>query len=138
VSRMPRHLLQHPGTVSIARLPAGEEPSFQWAAGVFSSLVRTPDETTIVCPTPVVPRGVRSEGPFTVIEVAGPLAFGAVGVFLEILEPLAGVGIPVLGYSTFDTDWVLVRTDQVPAAADAWRRAGLVLTPASLTGGSGS
>jgi hypothetical protein len=28
-----------------------------------------------------------------------------------------------------------VRTEELPAAAQAWRRAGLVLTPASLTGG---
>ena len=135
MSRMPRHLLEHPGTVSIVRLPDGEDPSFDWTAGVFSSLIRTPDETTVVCATSVVPRGATSEGPFTVVEVAGPLAFGAVGVFLEILEPLAGAGISVLGYSAFDTDWILLRTEQLPAAADAWRRAGLVLTPASLTGG---
>jgi hypothetical protein len=132
---MPRHLLEHPGTVSIVRLPAGEEPSFDWTAGVFSSLIRSRDETTVVCDTSVVPRRARTEGPFTVVEVAGPLAFGAVGVFLEILEPLAGAGISVLGYSAFDTDWILVRTEELPAAAQAWRRAGLVLTPASLTGG---
>ena len=137
MSRMPRHLLEHPGTVSIVRLPAGEEPSFDWATGPFSTLIRTPDETTVVCPTSVVPRRAGTEGPFTVVEVAGPLAFGAVGVFLEILEPLAGAGIPVLGYSSFDTDWVLLPVDRVRAAGDAWRRAGLVLTPASLTGGAG-
>ena len=72
-----------------------------------------------------------------VVEVAGPLSFGAVGVFAEILDPLVGAGISVLGFSTFDTDWILVPAESALAAADAWRRAGLVLTPSSLSGGAG-
>jgi uncharacterized protein len=68
--------------------------------------------------------------------VAGPLSFAAVGVLLEVLEPLAAAGISVLGFSTFDTDWVLVPVDSARAAADAWRRAGLVITRTSLTGGT--
>ena len=136
MSRMPRHLLEHPEEVSIVHLPGGEEPSFPWASGPFASLTRTPDETSVVCPSSVVPPGATAEGPFTVVEVAGPLAFGAVGVFVEILQPIASAGISVLGYSTFDTDWVLVPAERIREAAEAWRRAGLVITPASLTGGS--
>ena len=136
MSRMPRHLMEHPEHVSIVRLPGGEQPSFDWAAGPFASLTRTPDETSVVCLTAVVPHGATAEGPFRVVEVAGPLSFGAVGVFAEILQPLVAAGISVLGFSTFDTDWVLVPVEQAAAAADAWRRAGLVVTPSSLTGGS--
>lgn len=136
MSRMPRHLMEHPEDVSIVRLPGGELPSFDWAAGPFASLTRTPDETSVVCLSSVVPKGSTAEGPFRVVEVAGPLSFGAVGVFAEILEPLVPLGISVLGFSTFDTDWVLVPVDQTAAASDAWRRAGLVVTPSSLAGGT--
>ncbi|WP_345204431.1 ACT domain-containing protein [Fodinibacter luteus] len=133
---MPRHLMEHPEDVSIVRLPGGAEPEFEWAHGPFASLTRTPDETSVICPTAAVPPAASAEGPFKVVEVAGPLAFGSVGVFAEILEPLVAARIPVLGFSTFDTDWVLVPSDAVHAAADAWRRAGLVVTPTSLTGGT--
>jgi uncharacterized protein len=136
VSRMPRHLMEHPEDVSIVRLPGGQEPEFDWTRGPFASLTRTPDETSVVCLTAVVPAGVRAEGPFKVVEVAGPLSFGSVGVFAEILEPLVSADISVLGFSTFDTDWVLVPVDATRDAADAWRRAGLVITPTSLTGGT--
>jgi hypothetical protein len=136
VSRMPRHLMEHPEDLSIVRLPAGEEPGFDWTAGPFASLTRTPDETSIVCLTANVPPGARTEGPFRLVEVAGPLAFGAVGVFAEVLEPLVHTDISVLGFSTFDTDWVLVPAERARDAAAAWRRAGLVLTPTSLTGGT--
>ena len=133
---MPLHLMEHPEHLSIVRLPRREDPTVRWTPGPFASLTRTPDETSVVCLTANVPAGARSEGPFTLVEVAGPLSFAAVGVFAEVLEPLAGADIPVLAFSTFDTDWVLVPADSARAAADAWRRAGLVITRTSLTGGT--
>lgn len=135
MTRMPLHLMEHPEDVSIVRLPAGAEPAFAWAGAPFASLTRTPDETSVVCRSEVVPRDVRSEGPFRVVEVAGPLEFGAVGVFHGIIGPLAEAGIPILGFSTFDTDWILVPVDRCAQAADAWRRAGFVITPTTLPGG---
>ena len=136
MSRMPRHLMEHPEDLSIVRLPGGQQPDFDWTPGPFASLTRTPDETSVVCLTANVPTGVPTEGPFRLVEVAGPLAFGAVGVFAEVLEPLVDAQISVLGFSTFDTDWVLVPAAEVRLAAEAWRRAGLVITPTSLTGGT--
>lgn len=136
MSRMPLHLMEHPEHVSVVRLPGGELPQFDWTPGPFASLTRTPDETSVVCLTANVPAGSRAEGPFTLVEVAGPLSFGAVGVFTEVLDPLAAAEISVLGFSTYDTDWVLVPVADAGAAAAAWRRAGLVITPTSLTGGT--
>jgi uncharacterized protein len=128
--------MEHPEDVSIVRLPGGSQPDFHWRTGPFASMTCTPDETSVVCLTATVPKSARTEGPFRVVEVAGPLAFGAVGVFAEVLEPLVAAEISVLGFSTFDTDWVLVPAGQVGDAAQAWRRAGLVVTPTSLTGRS--
>lgn len=136
MSLMPRHLMEHREHVSVVCLPGGEMPEFDWTTGPFASLTRTRDETSVVCLTSVVPAGARSEGPFTVVEVAGPLSFGAVGVLAEILGPLVPADISVLAFSTFDTDWVLVPADRIRDAAEAWRRAGLVITPTSLTGGT--
>lgn len=136
MTAIPRHLMEHPEDVSIVRLPGGEEPQFDWTAGPFASLSRTPDETSVVCLTSAVPSGSRTEGPFKVVEVAGPLAFGAVGVFHEVLQPLVDAEISVLGFSTFDTDWVLVPSGDAGAATEAWRRAGMFVTPTSLTGGT--
>ena len=62
VSAMPRHLMEHPEDVAIVRLPGGEEPQFDWTAGPFASLTRTPDETSIVCLAAAVPAGVAHRG----------------------------------------------------------------------------
>jgi hypothetical protein len=136
---MPLHLMLHPEDISVLRFPAGEEPDFDWRNAPFASLTRTADETSVVCRTDAVPgglRGVRSEGPFRVVEVAGPLEFQAVGLFHHIIGPLAEAGISILGFSTFDTDWVLVPAARATDAVEAWRRAGFVVTPTSLSGGS--
>ena len=133
---MPRHLMEHPEDVSVVRLGPGEEPTFDWQRGPLASVTRTPDETSVVTTSDVVPAGARTEGPFRAVEIAGPLDFSAVGVFVEILSPLADAGISVLGLSTFDTDWVLVPSERSGDAAQAWRRAGFVVTPTTLTGGS--
>lgn len=135
MNTMPRHLMEHPEDVSIVRLPSGEEPAFDWRTGPLASLTRTGDETSVVCATASVPRGARTEGPFRAVEVAGPLDVEAVGVFAEILAPLVDAGVSVLGLSTFDTDWVLVPADRSADAATAWRRAGFVVTPTTLSGG---
>ncbi|HSF98471.1 MAG TPA: ACT domain-containing protein [Ornithinibacter sp.] len=133
---MPRHLMEHPEDLAIVRLPGGQQPEFDWTSGPFASLIRTPDETSVVCLSAAVPPGLRTEGPFRVVEVAGPLSFGSVGVLAEIIHPLVTADISVLAYSTFDTDWVLVPAARAGDAAAAWRRAGLVITPTSLTGGT--
>ncbi|MGL4744638.1 MAG: ACT domain-containing protein [Dermatophilaceae bacterium] len=133
---MPRHLMLHPGELSVVRLPAGAHPGFDWERGPFASLSRSADETSVVCLARMVPDGVRAEGPYRAVEVAGPLAFSAVGILVEILTPLADAGIPVLGSSTFDTDWILVPADRMTDAAEAWRRADFVLTPRTLPSGS--
>ena len=138
MSRMPLHLMLHPEDLSILRFPPEQEPAFDWTGAPFASLSRTPEETSVVCRTDAVPgglRGVRTEGPFKVVEVAGPLEFGAVGVFHGIIGPLADSGIPILGFSTFDTDWILLPVRRVAEAEEAWRRAGFVVTPTSLSAG---
>ena len=86
---MPRHLMEHPEDLSIVHLPGGQQPEFDWTAGPFASLTRTPDETSVVCLSAAVPPGLRTEGPFRVVEVAGPLSFGAVGV-LDVQRHSAG------------------------------------------------
>jgi len=46
------------------------------------------------------------------------------GVLVAILNPLATEGIGIFAISTFDTDYVLVKTDRVQAADEALRRVG--------------
>ena len=56
------------------------------------------------------------------------------GVMAQILGPLVDARISVLAMSTFDTDWILVQSHELEAAAQAWRRGGLIYTATTLFG----
>ena len=133
---LPLHLMRHDVEVGIVRLPAGEEPSFEWRSGPLASVTFTESETSVVCPYAEVPDGVRVQGPLTAFEIAGPLDFSTVGVLAGLLDPLAKQGISILAMSTFDTDWILVDARHADEAIAIWKRDGNTAAPARLSGGA--
>ena len=107
------------GEWSIARLPAAEPvPDWAWSE-TFSSVSRTSDELSIIAPGPQVPGSVKSEGGFRVLAVRGPLAFDAKGILADLAGAIAEADVALLALSTFDTDILLVRQQDLAAAAAA-------------------
>ncbi len=107
------------GEWSIARLPAAEPvPDWAWSE-VFSSVSRTSDELSIIAPSPQVPGNVKSEGGFRVLAVRGPLAFDAKGILSDLAGAIAAADVALLALSTFDSDILLVRQQDLAAAAAA-------------------
>lgn len=58
------------------------------------------------------------------LAVRGPLDFNIIGVLACLAVPLAAAGISIFAISTFDTDYVLVRHDDLDRAVRALREAG--------------
>jgi hypothetical protein len=114
---------------AICRLPADAAlPS--WAfAGCFSSVTRTADELSIVCPAKSVPAGMQAEKGWVGFKLIGPLPFSQPGVLASFLDPLAERGIPVFAVSRYETDYVLVKADLLGIAIDVLREAGHELWP---------
>ena len=133
---LPLHLMRYDVQVGFARLPAGEEPEWGWRTGPLSSITYTDSETSVVCAFDSVPDGVRTQGPLTAYEIAGPLDFSMVGVLSGLLEPLAKQAISILALSTFDTDWILVDAGRSEDATGIWKRSGFTVAPARLSGGA--
>ena len=114
-----------PDEWAVARL-AADAPVPAWAAAPapFASVTRTSAELSIVAPAAAVPAGVRAEGGWTVLRLQGPFAFDQTGILASFAAPLAEAGIGIFALSTFDTDYVLVRTVQRTGALAALRAAG--------------
>jgi hypothetical protein len=68
-----------------------------------------------------------SERGWRCLRVAGSLAFSAVGVISSLCGPLAASGVSIFAISTFDTDYLLVKADDLPAAVAALTAAGHVI-----------
>jgi uncharacterized protein len=104
------------GNFVICRLAAAD-PIPQWTTeGIFTSVTRTADELSIVCPAKNVPQQYKSEIAWTCLKIEGPFAFSQVGILQAFIKPLVDSSIPIFAISTFDTDYVLI---QKPAADKA-------------------
>jgi len=117
------------GTFAVCRL-APDAPVPTWAsAGAFYSVTRAPDELSVVCPEDLVPAGLRAERGWSCLQVEGPLDLSLTGVLASLAQPLAEAGVSVFAVSTFDTDYLLIRDGQLPAALPALTRAGHRVRP---------
>ena len=114
-----------PDVLAVVRLPA-DAPVPAWAVGhsAFASLTRTSDELSIVCPEALAPPGIVAELGWRAFKLHGPLPFSAVGVLEGFASPLARAGISIFVVSTFDTDYVLVKSEQFGRAIAALVKAG--------------
>lgn len=111
-------LILHPGELSIVRLPpqAALPGWLSLDARPLVSVTVAANELSIVCPASLVPLGQRTEGPWRAFEIDGPIDFALTGVLASVLNPLAAAGLSIFALSTYDTDWILVRTDKLAAA----------------------
>ncbi|MGC2527279.1 MAG: ACT domain-containing protein [Candidatus Acidiferrum sp.] len=97
----------------------------QWAMqGPFFSVTRTSDELSIIVEESQVPAGVQSQSGWRVIKVHGPFVLSEVGVLAALAGPLAASKISLLVVTTFDTDYLLVASESLPAAVSTLERAG--------------
>lgn len=90
----------------------------------FFAITRTDEELSLVLPASVEIESDRSDPGWACFKVEGPLEFGLVGVLAGISSALADAGVPIFAVSTFDTDYILVKREQVQAAQDALSSAG--------------
>jgi hypothetical protein len=86
----------------------GQIPAWKQEDGLFC-IVRTRDELSIVCSEDRVPEGAIAERGWIALKLEGPFPFSMTGVLASFLQPLAEAKIPIFAISTFDTDYVLIK-----------------------------
>ena len=118
-----------PDCYAIVRLaPDAAVPD--WATrGEFTSITRTADELSIVCPTENLPADVHSPHRWICLKLEGPFPFELTGVLLSFIQPLSENGVPIFAVSTYDTDYVLIQEEYGRMAIGALQQAGHELWP---------
>jgi len=118
--------------LAVCRFPAdAPPPAWVFHAGAeFYSVTRTPHELSVVCAEDDLPPSVdrQVERGWRAFEVVGPLPFDVTGVMSGLTTPLAAAGIPVFALSTYDTDYLLVRS------ADFGRASAILAGAFDITG----
>jgi hypothetical protein len=115
---------QLPGTSALVRF-ASDAAVPDWATkGEFTSITRSADELSIVCPTENLPPDVRSSHRWIALKLKGPFRFSLTGVLQSFIAPLSDGQISIFAISTYDTDYVLVQEHFLEAALDVLLHAG--------------
>ena len=97
--------------------------------GEFVFAGKTDEENSLVCLTGEVPENAteREDG-WRAFRIQGVLDFSLIGILSAISGILAENKIGIFAISTFNTDYILVKSENYQKAADALARAGYTLT----------
>jgi hypothetical protein len=113
-----------PEKYAIVGLPSHAEVPAWATQGSFFSVTRTDGELSIVAEESRVPTGIQHQGGWRVLKVHGPFVLSEVGVLAALAGPLAAARISLFVLSTFDTDYLLVASENLDAAVSVLEKAG--------------
>ncbi len=123
-----------PGTFAVCRLEPGSVYPTTPRQSQFWSLTVTPGEISLVCEETLVPSQSQVESGWRALEVPGPLEFSQVGVLAGLSAPLAAASISIFVTSTFDTDYLFVKDENLSRAISVLTEAGYSIDQSTETG----
>ena len=85
----------------------------------FFSITKTSDELSIVCSQDSITSGIKCEKDWRILKVEGPLDFSLIGILSSISTVLAQKEISIFAISTYDTDYILVKDNDIDNAMNA-------------------
>lgn len=118
-------LLLRPECFSIHRLPPNAPVNFdKLRSAAWYSLTQTDEELSIVAPQEIDPGPGECEPGWSCLRIAGKLEFALVGVIAELAQILADAGVSIFTVSTYDTDYILVKSADINTAIRALSEGG--------------
>ena len=90
----------------------------------YYSVSKTENELSLVCSEVIEVQSLQSSKGWKYIKVLGPLDFNLTGILAGISDILAQTNISIFAISTFDTDYILVRTRDISSSRTILRLAG--------------
>ena len=100
------------GSFSIHRISPNDEIPNQIYQSHFYSITKTGEEISVVCSSSVHFDSERTETGWSCIKVLGPLDFSLTGILADISAVLAKAEISIFAISTFDTDYILIKSEK--------------------------
>ena len=116
------HVLEE--QLSVHRFASTSKIPEQVFTSNFFTISKTEDELSIVCDAIIQLDAEQSEDGWSAIKVVGPLDFSLVGILANLSSILAQADISIFAISTFDTDYILVKTEQLNLAMETLVAAG--------------
>ena len=73
------------------------------------AIIKTYDEVTLILSEKLAEPYSKKENGWRYLKVKGIFDFGQIGILSSILNPLADGGISILTFSTFNTDYIMIK-----------------------------
>lgn len=90
---------------------------------------KTDEENSLVCPTECVPSNTtHQEDGWRAFRIQGILDFSLIGILSKLSTLLAENGIGIFAVSTYNTDYILVKSECFVQAIDVLSNAGYEVT----------
>jgi len=112
------------GNFTIHRLKAGSAIPKGVTDSPFFSISGSGDELSIVAPDAVWMQSEKLDPDWACLKVNGPLELDEIGILSGIAATLAKAKISIFAVSTYDTDYILVKRDQLQEAKNVLTKAG--------------
>lgn len=94
----------------------------------YCFIATTDEEKSLVCPTEMVPaNAVQREDSWRAFRIGGVLDFSLIGILADISRVLAEKKIGIFVVSTFNTDYVLTKEENLHRSLDALKDAGYTI-----------
>mgnify|MGYP000152861314 CR=1 FL=1 len=118
-----------PGKYAIFQCPPSDGIPPVVFEQTFWSVTRSSQELSIIAPDKMTLERCKKEGDWQIFRIEGPLEFSEIGVIARLTKVLAESHISVFVVSTFDTDYVLIKSVNRAAALQALRAAHYDVSP---------
>jgi uncharacterized protein len=120
----PLTLFLLPETFAICQLAPGT-PFPDWVqTNSFFSFTNTAEESSLVCLMESLPSVADADRDWRCFKLQGPIPFSLTGILNSITLPLAQANLGIFAISTYATDYVLVKQEDVPQALSTLTDAG--------------
>ena len=91
-------------------------------------VAKTSDEISMVCESAYVPaKAIKAENNWKMLKISGVLDFGLVGVVSKISGILAAAEISIFVVSTFNTDYILLKSDNFEKGIELLVQSGYIV-----------
>lgn len=113
-----------PNAYAVCQLhPDGHIP--YWALlGDFVSLTRASGELSIVCLQKHVPQEIKAERGWRCVKAEGPFPLSLAGIQASLTVPLAEANISILSIATYDSNFLLIKEENLEDAVQVLKQAG--------------
>ena len=105
-------------TMAFCRLSPQDEIPAWVLKEPFFCITHSKEELSLYLPQDRVPEGWKSERDWRIFKIMGPLDFNLIGIIASLANPLALASIPINAISTFDTDYIMVRSWELEQACE--------------------